>query len=442
MDDFSTYLLSTSLESSAAPSNDKAAAPSASKEAEPSAHSDAAASPSPPQDPLMQLLTPSADWYTKDISAFKEQVHVDQLLAILRRQSDKLPLYSAQDLQQLARTVSKDASKSADLVVKGLTRIKNVVQSQGHRMGQLLEEPSQATPDTAAASPRTASTTPTPASGTLSGLLGSFKANTWHQSLKQTESTVSRWGLNLSHFIQDAITIEPSADSPANPTDARGCASKAAATGCLPPERHASAHRQQKRLQCLQADRNTYLVDPSAASDSTTAAAFTAFCAQFTLDEHASAIEALLQNHPEVQALYKDLVPDQVPASEFWCRYYFRAHELDAQEQARAQLLEPKPHAAMKPSRTAGSEATPDSDFGWSSEDDGGDHGTGRSVAPSPISGSQVPTRQTPSPTIQSLSSLDSLNNAAGPLDPPPPKTKEALQRDNTDDEEGWGNWE
>ncbi|KAJ1983221.1 hypothetical protein H4R34_001421 [Dimargaris verticillata] len=436
MDDFSTYLLSTSLGPSAAPRNDNAGASSAPNEAESSTHPNEASPSDLAQDPLMQLLTPSADWYTKDISEFKEQVHVDQLLAILRRQSDKLPLYSAQDLQQLAHTVSKDASKSADFVIKGLTRIKDAVQSQGHRVGQLLEEPSRSAPETDAAPSPTAA----PASQSLSGLLTKFNANTWQQSLKQTESTVSRWGLNLTHFIQDAITIEPSAEASANPIDTRGSAPTGTATDRLSPKRHAAAHRQQKRLQCLQIDRNTYLVDPSAASDSATAATFATFCAHFSRDEHASAIEALLQNHPEVQVLYKELVPDQVTAAEFWCRYYFRVQELDAQEQARAQLLERKSTATIDPSHSACSEATPGSDFGWSSEEDDG--GTDRPAVPSPSPVIQDPTRQTPSPTIQSLSSSDSLKNAAESHASSPPAAKKMPQRDNTDDEESWGNWE
>ncbi|KAJ1979179.1 hypothetical protein H4R33_005781 [Dimargaris cristalligena] len=429
MDDFSAYVLSTSLPTPDEPKEPQAASverhqvtsPSTSAQPQASASTSGPSSSTAPltasfelpsgqstaeadSDALTHLLTHSSDWYTKDISEFKDAVHFDKLYAALKKQSDHIPHYTKQDLQQLAETVSKDASQRADVVMRGLVQIKNTLQSQGDKLEHILQRASLASEDSPHHPPNSSSpsrladpdnhttttaagtgptetkpsigagtrTAPTPTlaaassavQGTFQGLFGGFSRSALTTQVRKTESTVSRWGLGLSSFIQQAITIEVPEDdgsftaASSNQTQNPGVSTTTGFSNRLSSKSLgkqpalgrtdsssalvALQKRRLERLAQLQADRCTYTADPATTAQK---GAFGSFADSFdpTVEPWVSTIRSLLTDTIAIAQLHNELVnSNQLSDATFWSRYFFRAQELERQEKVREQLISGK----------------------------------------------------------------------------------------------------
>ncbi|XP_078255739.1 BSD domain-containing protein 1-like isoform X2 [Rhinoraja longicauda] len=58
----------------------------------------------------------------------------------------------------------------------------------------------------------------------------------------------------------------------------------------------------------------------------------------FSLEDEKWTISNLLVNSPEIRDLYAKLVPNEVAHNDFWCRYFYRVHELHQEEERRTAL--------------------------------------------------------------------------------------------------------
>lgn len=66
---------------------------------------------------------------------------------------------------------------------------------------------------------------------------------------------------------------------------------------------------------------------------------YTNWAKDFDAESKTDAISSDLEKYPELRSTMEKLVPDQVPYAEFWKRYYFLRHGLEAAELRRRELL-------------------------------------------------------------------------------------------------------
>ncbi|KAJ1660093.1 hypothetical protein IWQ61_000924 [Dispira simplex] len=344
---------------------------------QPTAESTATTMAGQKDDIFQYLLTPSADWYTKDIAEFQGSVHWDRLAKEVRKQADRLPHYSKEDLQTLAQTVSKDASQGVGLVMRGLDQIKTGLQTQGNKLEQLLQtaslvprsnvkptESSSKDEEAEVIESSTATSRPgnqpsgdavnpfptlpsaaslASAQQTVRGWWGGFTKQTLPAQVEKSEATMNRWGIGLTNFIQQAFTIEPPED---NPT--RTSSSTARSSGNV-GNSSVGAHstlqqRQHDRLAKLQGDKQTYLVDPlvndKGKAPAQIAEEFAQFASQYSWAGYESEAQALLTDcQSAVYTMHQMLVPMQVDNDTFWLRYFFRKYQLEEQERVRERLM-------------------------------------------------------------------------------------------------------
>ncbi|XP_078069826.1 BSD domain-containing protein 1-like [Mustelus asterias] len=86
------------------------------------------------------------------------------------------------------------------------------------------------------------------------------------------------------------------------------------------------------RLGNLQTDPATYSSRPDDQ--------FNFWLLTFSLEDENCAISDLLVNSPPIRDLYAKLVPSEVTHADFWCRYFYRVHQLHQEESRRQALKE------------------------------------------------------------------------------------------------------
>ncbi|XP_078398333.1 BSD domain-containing protein 1-like [Cetorhinus maximus] len=86
------------------------------------------------------------------------------------------------------------------------------------------------------------------------------------------------------------------------------------------------------RLYNLQADPATYSSVPDEQ--------YNFWLLTFSLEDEKCAISDLLVNSPPIRDLYTKLVPSEVTHADFWCRYFYRVHQLHQEEARRTALKE------------------------------------------------------------------------------------------------------
>lgn len=107
----------------------------------------------------------------------------------------------------------------------------------------------------------------------------------------------------------------------------------------------------QARIALLQKDSHTY-------TDAPNEHAFEEWASTFNIGAFTETITHLLTSNESVREFHTRLVPAQVSYRDFWCRYYYRMHKLDQEEQRRAALVK------------STIESNEDDDFNWDDEDD------------------------------------------------------------------------
>jgi len=110
-------------------------------------------------------------------------------------------------------------------------------------------------------------------------------------------------------------------------------------------------NQHQARISLLQKDPHTYTDAPN---DPT----FEEWASTFNIGAYTETITHLLTSNESVREFHTRLVPAQVSYRDFWCRYYYRLHILDQEEQRRAALVK------------STIESNEDDDFNWDDEDD------------------------------------------------------------------------
>ncbi|KAJ8306197.1 hypothetical protein KUTeg_016742 [Tegillarca granosa] len=103
------------------------------------------------------------------------------------------------------------------------------------------------------------------------------------------------------------------------------------------PREEASAifDRAKARLHAIQVDPGTYYNEPSGSVKN-----FQEWQKNFDTEKHKGDISELLVSKVEVRALYTKLVPADVSHADFWQRYFYKVHQLQADEARKLALMQ------------------------------------------------------------------------------------------------------
>ncbi|KAM0273194.1 hypothetical protein ACHAQH_008429 [Verticillium albo-atrum] len=140
------------------------------------------------------------------------------------------------------------------------------------------------------------------------------------------DEALLRFGTNISNLLKDAVSIAPPTDA-SNQSNTVLFESKDAQG-----KRVIHTSRQDAQLHAVHTSTEGFAKDPATEEYKTWAKTFDA-------EKKTSDIAEDLSKHPELRTTMEKLVPDQVPYAEFWQRYYFLRHGLDAAETRRRDLL-------------------------------------------------------------------------------------------------------
>lgn len=143
------------------------------------------------------------------------------------------------------------------------------------------------------------------------------------------DEALLRFGGNIREFLKDAVSVAP-------PSDANGQGSTVLfeskdASG----KRVIHTSRQDAQLHVVHTTTEGFVKDPATEE-------FTVWAKDFDVEKKTGDISDDLSKYPELRSTMEKLVPDQVPYADFWRRYYFLRHGLDAAEARRRDLLKGK----------------------------------------------------------------------------------------------------
>ncbi|XP_010524783.1 PREDICTED: BSD domain-containing protein 1 [Tarenaya hassleriana] len=92
--------------------------------------------------------------------------------------------------------------------------------------------------------------------------------------------------------------------------------------------------RFEMQLLAVQSDRGTYCREPDDSED------FENWKLGFKVVEKSNEIDDLINENKSVKEIYDEIMPAEVDAETFWCRYFYRVHKLQQAEEARAKLVQ------------------------------------------------------------------------------------------------------
>ncbi|KAL2756015.1 hypothetical protein ACRALDRAFT_2042244 [Sodiomyces alcalophilus JCM 7366] len=161
------------------------------------------------------------------------------------------------------------------------------------------------------------------------------------------DEALLRFGTNISNFLKEAVSIAPPSDSNNQGGDSKVLFESKDAQG----KRVIHASRQDAQLHAIHTSADSFSRDPATQE-------FVEWSKNFDVEKKTSDISDDLAKYPELRSTMEKLVPDQLPYADFWSRYYFLRHGLDAAEARRRDLLQA---------------ASVEDDIGWGDDSDDDD---------------------------------------------------------------------
>lgn len=143
------------------------------------------------------------------------------------------------------------------------------------------------------------------------------------------DEALLRFGTNIRNFFRDAVTIS----LPSKHTDEAGDNGKV-----LFESRDSSGKRVihtsrfDAQLHVIHSTSDSFVKDPPSGE-------WPSFRKEFSIDDKTEEISQDLEKYPDLRRAMEQLVPEQVDYGDFWCRYYFLRHVIEAEDQKRRQLL-------------------------------------------------------------------------------------------------------
>lgn len=141
------------------------------------------------------------------------------------------------------------------------------------------------------------------------------------------DEALLKFGANVRDFLKEAVKIAP----PSAGEDQHGSTvlfESKDASG----KRVIHTSRYDAQLHVIHTTTQSFAKDPATSE-------FEAWATGFDVEKKTEDISADLAKYPELRITMEKLVPDTVPYAEFWKRYYFLRHSVEAAEGRRKELL-------------------------------------------------------------------------------------------------------
>ncbi|KAF6813844.1 BSD domain-containing protein C22A12.14c [Colletotrichum sojae] len=207
------------------------------------------------------------------------------------------------------------------------------------------------------------------------------------------DEALLRFGTNISNFLKEAVSIAPPSD--ANNQGSTVLFESKDAQG----KRVIHASRQDAQLHVIHTSTESFTKDP--ATDE-----FAAWSKTFDAEKKTADISDDLKKYPELRTTMEKLVPDQVSYAEFWKRYYFLRHGIEAAEARRRDLLKA---------------ASTEDEVGW--DDDSDDEST-PAAAPAPAPAAAATTAAAPAPKTEQKPVRPASAESSTTIQPPAQNTQ------------------
>ncbi|KAF9876262.1 BSD domain-containing protein [Colletotrichum karsti] len=178
------------------------------------------------------------------------------------------------------------------------------------------------------------------------------------------DEALLRFGTNISNFLKEAVSIAPPSDS--NNQGRTVLFESKDAQG----KRVIHTSRQDAQLHVIHTSTESFTKDPATEE-------FATWGKTFDVEKKTEDISNDLKQYPELRTTMEKLVPDQVPYAEFWKRYYFLRHGIEAAEARRRDLLK---------AASAEDEVSWDDDSSESSEEESSEEDSDDEAAPATAS--------------------------------------------------------
>ncbi|KAK2029264.1 BSD domain-containing protein [Colletotrichum zoysiae] len=200
------------------------------------------------------------------------------------------------------------------------------------------------------------------------------------------DEALLRFGTNISNFLKEAVSIAPPSDS--NNQGSTVLFESKDSQG----KRVIHASRQDAQLHVIHTSTESFAKDP--ATDE-----FATWAKTFDVEKKTADISDDLNKYPELRTTMEKLVPDQVPYAEFWKRYYFLRHGLDAAETRRRDLLKA---------------ASAEDEVGWDDDDSEDEAASAPASAPAAAPTPKVEQKQARPPSAESSTTIQPPAQSSG----------------------------
>ncbi|KAK2041314.1 BSD domain-containing protein [Colletotrichum somersetense] len=200
------------------------------------------------------------------------------------------------------------------------------------------------------------------------------------------DEALLRFGTNISNFLKEAVSIAPPSDS--NNQGSTVLFESKDSQG----KRVIHASRQDAQLHVIHTNTESFAKDP--ATDE-----FATWAKTFDVEKKTADISDDLNKYPELRTTMEKLVPDQVPYAEFWKRYYFLRHGLEAAETRRRDLLKA---------------ASAEDEVGWDDDDSEDEAVSAPASAPAAAPTPKVEQKQVRPPSAESSTTIQPPAQSSG----------------------------
>lgn len=141
------------------------------------------------------------------------------------------------------------------------------------------------------------------------------------------DEALLRFGTNISNFLRDAVAVTA-------PDDASGSPEVLFESKDATGKRVIHTSRFDAQLHVIHTTPSGFSEDPIDSGEQ-----WTKFKDDFNVEKKTDAVAKDLDQYAELRSTMEQLVPEKVEYADFWRRYYFLRHVLEAQEEKRKELL-------------------------------------------------------------------------------------------------------
>ncbi|KAI9885600.1 MAG: translation termination factor GTPase eRF3 [Watsoniomyces obsoletus] len=274
------------------------------------------------------LNTEFAEAY-KAISSSPWGARLGALVGTVKKQSESYLNEAKQEYNAASSQASKGFSELVNRTRSlSLTKPTPKEASTKNDPTEVSEESSERTP--------TADTTPSHPQS--EGVLSRFRSEALKR-LKELEKAedaadeaLLKFGTNVRNFLREAVSIAPPSDDVDGSGQKKGTSEILYESKDQEGKRVIHTTRFDAQLHVIHTRSDSFVEDPASPE-------FETWKDSFNVDKETDRISVDLEKYKDLRAAMEKLVPDQVKYEDFWTRYYFLRHIIEAEEMRRRDIM-------------------------------------------------------------------------------------------------------